>query len=99
MFTVGNVDRYIDRCIGRRSGRQSIDTRSILDRHLVDCRSRVDRVSIECRSPVDRYVDRYSGRYSGTVNMIHSSKKVQKDKTAIISEKRKNYFETVTDVG
>ena len=48
---------------------------------------------------VDRYVDRYSGRYSGTVNMIHSSKKVQKYKTAIISEKRKNYFETVTDVG
>ena len=59
MFTVGNVDRYI----GRRSGRQSIDTRSILDRHSVDCRSRVDRLSIECRSTVDEYqstVDRLS---------------------------------------
>ena len=50
MFTVGNVDRYI----GRRSGRQSIDTRSILDRHSVDCRSRVDRLYIECRTTVDR---------------------------------------------
>ena len=51
MFTVGEVDRYIDRCIGRRSGRQSIDTRSILDRHPVDIESRpsIDRVSIACR--------------------------------------------------
>ena len=48
MFTVGNVDRYIDRYIDQRSGRQLIDTRSILDRHSVDCRSRVDRLSIEC---------------------------------------------------
>ena len=54
MFTVGNVHRFIDRYIGRRSGRQSIDTRSILDRHSVDCRSRLDRLSIECRSSVNR---------------------------------------------
>ena len=61
MFTVGNVDRYIS----RRSGRQSIDTRSILDRHSVDCRSRVDQLSIECRSSIDREsTDMYVGRHS-----------------------------------
>ena len=56
MFTVGNVDRYIDCYIGRRSGRHSIDTRSILDRHSIDTRSTVDRHSVDSRSPVGRYL-------------------------------------------
>ena len=53
MFTVGNVDRYIDRYIGQRSGGQAIDTRSTVDRESTDYRSSVDRVSIEYRSSVD----------------------------------------------
>ena len=32
MFTVGSVDRYVDRYIARRSGRHSVDTRSIVGR-------------------------------------------------------------------
>ena len=35
-FTVGNVDRYIECYIGRRSGRHSIDTRSPLGRLSID---------------------------------------------------------------
>ena len=68
MFTVGNVDRYI----GRHSGRQSIDTRSTVDRESTDYPSSVDRVSIECQSTVDRLLTAMSidcpstgGRYSG----------------------------------
>ena len=51
MFTVGNVDRYI----GRRSGRQSIDTRSTLGRLSIESRPSVDRLSIDCRSSIDRH--------------------------------------------
>ena len=36
MFTVGNADRYINRNIGRRSGRHSIDTRSPLGPLSID---------------------------------------------------------------
>ena len=61
MFTVGNVDHYIDRYIGRRSGWQSINTRSTLGRLSIDSRPTGDRVSIEYRLTVDHYVDRYSG--------------------------------------
>ena len=41
LFTVGNVDRDIGRYGGRHSGRQSVDTRSILGRqpykHMDHC--------------------------------------------------------------
>ena len=30
MLTVGSVDRHVDRYIGRRSGRDSVDSRSTL---------------------------------------------------------------------
>ena len=43
MFTVGNVDCYINRYTG-------LDTLSILDPPLVDCRSTVDQHLIETRS-------------------------------------------------
>ena len=69
MFTVGNVDRYI----GRRSGRQSIDTRSTLGRLSIEGRPTLDRVSIDSRSSVHRLsIDcpstggRYSGRRTST---------------------------------
>ena len=46
LFTVGNVDRDI----GRYSGRQSVDSRSILGRHSVDSRSTLGRYSVDSRS-------------------------------------------------
>ena len=49
MFTVGNVDRYI----GRRSGRHSIDTRSILARYSIDTRSSLGRLPIASRPTGD----------------------------------------------
>ena len=60
MFTVGNVDRYIDRYIGRHSidiavasrstvDRLAIDSRSTLRREVVDSRSTVDRLSTDCQ--------------------------------------------------
>ena len=55
MFTVGNVDRYIDCYISRRSGRQSFATRSLLDRHLVDCQLSIDQVAIDRRPTGDRH--------------------------------------------
>ena len=56
MFTVGNGDRYVDRYIGRRSGRHSIDTRSTLGRHSIDTRSPVDRHSVDCPSTLGRHL-------------------------------------------
>ena len=54
MFTVGNVDRDIDRYIGRHSIDMAVDSRSIVDRQSLDYRSTIDRLSIDCRSTVDR---------------------------------------------
>ena len=42
MFTVRNVDRYIDRYIGRHSIDIAIDSRSPVDRQSIDRRSTVD---------------------------------------------------------
>ena len=62
MFTVGNVDRYIDHYIGRRRDWHSIDTRSALGCHSVDCRSPVDRHLIATPSIIDQQsVDIYVG--------------------------------------
>ena len=55
LFTVGNVDRDI----GRYSGRQSVDSRSILGRHSVDSRSTLGRqsvdIAVDSRSIVGRH--------------------------------------------
>ena len=53
-FTVGNVDCYIDRYIGRRSGRHSIATRPTLGRLSTDSRSTIDREVVDSRSSLDR---------------------------------------------
>ena len=58
MFTVGNVDRYIERYIGRRSGRHSIDTWSPLGRLSIDTRLRLGCYSVDSRSMVGRDVCR-----------------------------------------
>ena len=57
MFTVGNVDRYIDRYIGRHSIDIAVPSRSTVDRLAIDSRSTLDRLwsrggqqSIDCRS-------------------------------------------------
>ena len=58
MFTLGTLGRHIGRYIGRYVGRVSIDSRSIVDRHIdrlmTDTWSRVDRLSTDvatdCRS-------------------------------------------------
>ena len=58
MFTVGSLDRYL----GRYIGRLSTDTRPIyrprVGRESVECRSSVGRLSVECRSIVGRYIGR-----------------------------------------
>ena len=52
MFTVGNVDRYVDRYIGGHSIDIAVASRSTVDRLCIDTRSTVDRQSIACRSTV-----------------------------------------------
>ena len=54
MFTVGNVDRYIDRYIGRHSIDIAVASRSTVDRLAIDSRSTLDRVSVARWSTVDR---------------------------------------------
>ena len=54
MFTVGNVDRYIDRYIGRHSIDIAVASRSTVDRLAIDSRSTLDRVSVAWWSTVDR---------------------------------------------
>ena len=54
MFTVGNVDHYIDRYIGRCSGWQSIDTWSTLGQLSIDSWPTGDWVWTECRLSIDR---------------------------------------------
>ena len=56
MFTVGNVDCYIERYIGRRSGRHLINTLSPLGRLSIDTRLRLGRYSVDSRSIVGRDV-------------------------------------------
>ena len=74
MLTVGNVDRYIDRYIGRHSidiavdsrspvDRQSANYRSTGDRLSTDWRSRGGRLSIDSRRTVDQQSDKPSAEY------------------------------------
>ena len=54
LFTVGNVDWDIGRHTGRYSGRQSVDSRSMVGRQSVDGRSIVGRWSVDSRLMVGR---------------------------------------------
>ena len=51
---VGNVDRYIDRYIGRHSIDIAVASRSTVDRLAIDRRSTLDRLSVARWSTVDR---------------------------------------------
>ena len=56
MFTVGNVDRYIDRYVGRHSIDIAVASRSTVDRLAIVSRSTSDRQSVNIRSSVRRDV-------------------------------------------
>ena len=54
MFTVGSVNRYIDRYIGRHSIDVAVTSRSTVDRVSIDTPLTVNRLAIDCWLSVDR---------------------------------------------
>ena len=73
MFTVGNVDHYIDHYIGQRSGWQSIDTRSTLGRLSTrvwtECWLSIDRLSTS--TSTDIAVDITYSKHDAKDGLVH----------------------------
>ena len=79
MFTVGGVDRYVDRYIGR----QSIDSRSIVDRQSVNSRSTFGRVS------ENEHVEKFTGLFPEYRN-LKQREKGNKMSNRMHKQRRKN---------